>query len=290
MRPQSPPWSAPDLSERRRTALITLLADEDPAIYQIARKAILSCGLAAGGWLHPHALSSDPVLRRRAREIIGHFARQDADLRFIAFCLQHGEQFDLETAAWQLAATAYPDICIEGYRALLDGYAAELKGRIDFSNRAPSVLGAVNQYLFDELGFRGGDPSNADLEACYFNRVVDRRSGDPINLCLFYLLLARRLHLPVAGIGLPGYFLCRYQSSSDELYVDVYHRGRLLTKADCIQSQIQHAHELPADFLAPISARRLLTQICANLHQAYLQLALSEEATRVQRYLVALRG
>jgi len=105
---------------------------------------------------------------------------------------------------------------------------------------------------------------------------------------LFYLLLARRLRLPVAGIGLPGHFLCRYQSTSDEIYLDVFNRGRLLTKADCIQHLIQGKHRLREDFLSPVSPRRLLTRVCANLHQIYLQLDLAEEATRLQRHLVAL--
>ena len=45
-----------------------------------------------------------------------------------------------------------------------------------------------------------------DPENSYLNRVMDRRTGNPINLCLLYILLARRLRLPVAGIGLPGHF------------------------------------------------------------------------------------
>ena len=42
------------------------------------------------------------------------------------------------------------------------------------------------------------------------------------------------------------------------------------------------------DFLAPVSARRVLVRICGNLHRIYLQLEFAEEATRLQRYLVAL--
>jgi len=46
--------------------------------------------------------------------------------------------------------------------------------------------------------------------------VVDRRKGNPINLCLVYLMLARRLRLPLAGIGLPGHFICRFQTPTEE--------------------------------------------------------------------------
>jgi regulator of sirC expression with transglutaminase-like and TPR domain len=276
------------LSERRRAALLSLLADDDPAIYQAIRRKILSLGPSSAEWLRPHALSREPALRRRAQEIVRYFDRQAADNAFLAFCLKHGEELDLETGAWLLAQTYYPDINIEAYRALLDSYASELRERFNPAQQPRQTLGAFNHYLFSELSFTGNETDYYDPENSYLNRVVDRRTGNPINLCLIYLLLARRLRLPIAGIGLPGHFVCRYQSTATEIYLDVFNRGKLLTKADCISYLVQANFSVRDDYLAPITSRRLLLRICANLHQIYLQLELAEEATRLQRYLVAL--
>ena len=96
------------------------------------------------------------------------------------------------------------------------------------------------------------------------------------------------MRLPVAGIGLPGHFICRYQSSSAEIYVDPFNHGRLLTKADCVQYLQQGNFGVRDNYLAPVSPRRMLLRICGNLHQIYLHLEMAEEATRLQRYLVAL--
>jgi regulator of sirC expression with transglutaminase-like and TPR domain len=117
---------------------------------------------------------------------------------------------------------------------------------------------------------------------------MDRHTGNPINLCLIYILLARRLHLPVAGIGLPGHFLCRYQSTSAELYFDPFHHGKFLSKADCVQYLARGNFSLRDDYLTPVTSRRLLLRICGNLHQVYQRLELAAEAMRLQRYLVAL--
>ena len=84
------------LSESRRLALLKLLGDEDPAVYHTVREKILSCGPSAAEWLRPHTLSRDPALRRRAQELVLRFDRQVADNRFLAFCLQQGEECDLE--------------------------------------------------------------------------------------------------------------------------------------------------------------------------------------------------
>src|SRR3954451_3638350 len=116
-----------ELSEGQRSALLKLLADEDSAVHQAVRNKIVSYGPRVCSWLRPHTLSDDPALRRRAQEILRHFGRQAADDRFLAFCLKHGEELDIEEGTWLLAQTQYPDINAEAYRALLDDHAAELR-------------------------------------------------------------------------------------------------------------------------------------------------------------------
>ncbi len=276
------------LSESQKAALLTLLADEDPCVYRRIRDRILSYGPAATDWLRPHSLSRDPALRRRVHEILLCFDRRAADDHFLGFCLKHGQEFDLENAAWLLSLTQYPDFNVAGYHALLDSYADDLRQQMEPGDLPHQVLARLNQYLFDGLGFTGNERDYYDPDNNYLNRVLDRRTGNPVSLCLVYLLIARRLRLPVAGIGLPGHFVCRYQSSAAEFYIDAFNRGKLLTKADCIQYLVQGNYTVRDEYLAPVTPRRILLRICGNLHQIYLHLGQSDIATRLQRYLVAL--
>ena len=277
-----------ELSQSQRIALLSLLGDEDPLVYRTVREKLLSCGPPAAEWLRPLTMSNDPPLRRRARQIVLHFDRQAADDHFLAFCLRHGEEFDLELAAWLFAQTQYPLINVEAYQAVLDSYAEELRGRLASKVEPQDVLRIINHYLFDDLGFTGNEENYYDPENSYLNRVIDQRTGNPINLCLMYILLARRLRLPVAGIGLPGHFICRYQATAAEIYLDPFNRGKFLTKADCVQRLVNANCSLRDDYLAPVSARRLLLRVCSNLHQVYQRLELAAETMRLQRYLVAL--
>ena len=280
--------SAEALTASQRAALISLLADDDQNVYHTIRSKIISYGPVATEWLQPYTLSSDPVLRRRAQEIAHLLSRRTADERFLAFCLHHGEELDVEEGAWLFARTCYPEINIAAYQALFDSYAAELRERIDLKGEAEHILATINQYLFDHLGFAGNEKNFNDPENSYLNRVVDNRAGIPISMCLVYLLIARRLRLPITGIGMPGHFLCRYQSPTAEIYIDAFNRGKFLTKADCIKYLLHTNHGLQEGYLAPVAPRRILLRMCANLHQIYLQLELSDEASRLQRYLVAL--
>jgi len=276
------------LPPSQRDALISLLVDDDAAIYQIVRRKLLSFGPVVCQWLQPHMLSSDPVMRRRTLEIVHHLARRGSDERFLQFCLNSGEELDLEMAVGLLAQTQYPDTNIEAYQALYDDWAGELRARIDFAATAEQVLGLVNNYLFHHLGFGGNEQFGDNPENCYLNRVVDSRTGNPISLCAVYLFVCRRLKLPIAGIGLPGHFICRFQSTTKEIYVDAFRRGRFWTKADCIKHLLNNNHGLQEGYLAPVTSRRILLRMCANLHQTYANLEMADETVRMQRYLVAL--
>lgn len=285
----SPPTKfSAKLDEKQRKALVSLLADEDAAVYRAVRQRILSYGPIAAQWVREHCLSNDPVLRRHAQEISHFFSRQDADTQLLAFCLNQGEDFDLEQGTLLLARTQYPDINIEAYRAWLDRMAGELRERLDLSGDPVQVLGVMADYLFTEQRFTGDETNFHDPDNSYLNRVLDRRKGNHISLSVVYLLLARRLGLPVAGIALPGYFVCRYQSSRHEIYIDPFRKGRLLAKADCVKYVVQLQHRFDESCLAPVSARRILLRICANLHQIYTHLRSPAQSERLQRYLVAL--
>ena len=276
------------LSENRKAALIRLLGDEDPVVHHAVQEKILSFGQAAVPWLRPHTLTGEPSSRRHATEIIRHLLRQTADDRFLGFCLTESSDLNLEQGAWLLARTRYPEINVEAYQALFDNFAGELLERVDLRGDASQILLSFNEYVFGVLHFRGNEENYYDPENSYLNRVVDRRTGNPINLCLVYLMLARRLRLPITGIGLPGHFICRFQSSSEELYIDVFNRGKLWTKANCIQYLLSRNYNVHDEHLAPLSSRKMLARICNNLHQVYHHREDKPEATRIQRYLVAL--
>lgn len=276
------------VSERERAALRALLSDEDPVVFRAVRDRLLECPADTARWLRPLRLSSDPVTRRHAREIIRLLDRQMADHRLLGFCLGHGEEMELETGLWLLAQTQYPDINPEAYRALLDAFAGELRERLTGERNPLSSLAVINDYLFNDLGFHGNEGDYYDPDNSYLNRVIDRRTGNPISLSAVYWLLGRRLGLPIVGITMPGHFVCRFQSSTDAVFIDAFNRGKLLTRADCIRYLQRSGHGFQEAFLAPASGRRTLVRACANLHEIYADRGLREETVRLRRYLVAL--
>lgn len=276
------------LTEKERQALVSLLDDEDSRIYEHVREKLIECGPEIVRLLKPLTSSPNAVLRKRASEIINHFAKMDADTTFLAFCLKHGDDLDLEQGIWLLAKTQYPDLNQEAYQSLLDCFAIEIAQRLKFANRGISIINTINVVLFDELGFYGNEHDYYNPDNSYMNKVLDNRTGNPVSLCSLYILLAQRLKLPIVGISLPGHFMCRFQTSVEEFYIDVFNRGRILTKSDCIRYLRNTNRNLHEGFLAPVSPRNILLRMCSNLHQIYQQREQLDEAKKIQRYLVAL--
>ncbi len=276
------------LTEAEKSALLTLLADDDPVVAAGVRERLVSLGAEVIPWLRPLRLSDHPTLRRHAREILSHFGRLEADTRFLAYCLNHGDDLDLEEGVLLLAATRYPDLNPAAYRALLDQYAATVTEAAGDGPRGVERLEVMNRVLFRDLGFRGNHEHYDALENHYFNRVLDRRLGNPINLCVLYWLVARRLQLPIVGIGMPSHFLCRYQTTTDSFFVDVFNQGRLLTRAHCVTYLQTSGYGFQESFLAPVSPRETLLRMCANLHQHHARRQETEPVAQFQRYLIAL--
>jgi regulator of sirC expression with transglutaminase-like and TPR domain len=268
--------------------LLLLLGDDDPQVYRTVRQRILAEGDSVLEWVEPATRSNDPVQRRRATEIIRHISMRHADDKFLAFCLNTGEDLDLEEGVLLLAKTQFPEINTDGYNAIFDDYAADLRERLDFGAAAAQMIAGINEYLFKLQGFHGNEENYYEPENSYINKVIDRRKGNPISLCIIYLLLARRLHLPITGIGMPGHFLCRFQTPTEELFIDAFNNGKILTKGDCVKYLLHTRDGFKEAYLAPITTRRTLLRVCSNLHQIYSQQSRKDDLARFQRYIVAL--
>ena len=276
------------LPEPQVTALIKLLGDEDPMVYQAVKQKLISLGSDTQMWLKPCQLSGDATLRKHAKEIVQHFDREIADTRFMAYCLQEESQLDLETGALLFAQTQHPEINAAAYSAMLDDMAGELREWLATSDSKERLLVRVNEFIFGKLGFTGNMENYYDPDNSFLNTVLNRRTGKPVSLCLVYVLLMRRLGFPVSGVGLPGHSVCRFLSATEEVYVDAFNLGKLLTRNDCIEHLTRCKHDIRDEYLQPMSTRRMLARMCGNLEQIYLELKQTDDATRVQRYLFAL--
>jgi regulator of sirC expression with transglutaminase-like and TPR domain len=254
------------LTDNEIKALIVLLGDDDIKTASIARKTLLEARHQARPFLEASRESADPHVRTRVYGILETLRLDELGERFRGFAALPSAWLDLEEGAFLIAETFYPNLNRAHYQAVLDHMAEELRERLTPMPRGRELIERVNDYLFGELGFRGNDDHYYDPDNCYLNRVLDRRLGLPISLATVYLLIARRLRIPVVGIGMPGHFLLQY---NDSLFIDAFHQGRILTRGDCVQFLMNNGFGYHPAYLSPTPTRFMLVRMLTILIQEY---------------------
>ncbi len=181
-------------------------------------------------------------------------------------------QLDLGEAALLIAAERYPLLDVSLYLERLDRIADRLDDPIKMTADPDEKVAALNQLLFEELGFQGNAGNYYDLRNSFLNDVIDRRTGIPITLAIVYMEVARRIGLEVKGVGMPYHFLTRFDGDGGTIFIDVFHSGCLLTEPECLTmlSDLGKGQLIPEPrHLAAVSKKQILTRVLANLLSLY---------------------
>jgi regulator of sirC expression with transglutaminase-like and TPR domain len=199
------------------------------------------------------------------------------------------ERTTLDRAALELARIEFPHLELEPTLEEIDRLAWRIGERLTGGADDEHYLAAANQLLFDELGFRGNEEDYYDpLNSC-LNEVVRRRTGIPISLSVLYMEIARRLGRTVHGIGLPGHFLVEFHTGLFSVYVDVFHQGRILSKAECEEmAQRVAGVALPPDsaVFQPATRRQIVLRMLNNLRAIYFERRIWPKALQVLDWLL----
>jgi regulator of sirC expression with transglutaminase-like and TPR domain len=199
---------------------------------------------------------------------------------------------DLAVAALMIARVEYPRLDAGPYLDRLDALGLEAKKRVEAALETPAAapdgadpddyrrVMALNEYLFGELHFVGNTITYEDPRNSFLNEVLDRRTGIPITLALVYIEVARRAGVRVEGVNFPGHFLLRCPARhvaplSDDLIIDPFHGGALLSEEACRERLRRHTdreERLASPLLVHATKPQILARVLLNLKRLYVQM------------------
>lgn len=128
-----------------------------------------------------------------------------------------------ERLALTIAQIAYPQLESEYYLHELDQLAQTMEQRLSESEEATHRAHQFLRIFCKDFGFTGDREHYYHPDNSYLNVVLERRRGLPIMLCLICVAIARRIDLPVEGIGFPGHFMARFQDADGSWLLDPFH-------------------------------------------------------------------
>ncbi len=191
---------------------------------------------------------------------------------------------DLAEIALLLARDEFPSLDVEAHLSELAAMAHEVEPYLR-GHLAHRVQGLC-RYLFHEMGFRGNPRDYYDPRNSYMNQVLERRIGIPISLSVVTMAVGQRAGLTMAGIGLPGHFIVKASDSQQEILVDPFSGGRILSHADCEILVLQATGVTSALVLEPVPLGLIVQRMLNNLRAIYLK---KEDWPRSIRILERLR-
>ena len=185
------------------------------------------------------------------------------------------EALDLGRAALAIAASEYPRLDTTAYLARIDELAIAVTKHLTGDESGPHrSIAALNYVLFQKCAFRGNRDDYFDAKNSFLNEVIDRRIGIPITLSVLYMEVARRIGLPLLGVGFPGHFLVKYLDDREEIVIDPFNGGDIRTP-DSLQQLLARLYGKPValspQLLHPVTKRQILRRMLNNLKFIYLR-------------------
>lgn len=247
----------------RAEAVQRLLDDETPLVERAVTAELEAWGSRALGWLRSLSQSGDPCLAARARFYLERLAGPEPVRSFVDFV--RSLQYELETGLFLINRTVHPSLDVEVVRRVLDAMGQRCADLMMPPQSPRRQCMVINRVLFHEMGFRGDTETFDDPHNSLLFPVLRRRRGVPLTLCAVYLLVARRCHLNLEPVGMPGRFLVGCFEEAEPFFIDPFERG-VFRSPDELYAILHSNHIAPQpSYLAPVSVGEMLCRCCRNL-------------------------
>jgi regulator of sirC expression with transglutaminase-like and TPR domain len=259
------------MKESEIKALVHLLDDEDTEILSHIEMQIIEMGEDIIPYLeHEWEENFNPVVQRRIEDLI-HTLQFNILLDKLKTWVSDGEM-DLLEGMWLIATYQYPDIEREKLKNELEQiyYETWLEFKTDI--HPYDQIKILNSVIFSKLKFSANTKNFHSPGNSMINVVLDSKKGNPITLCVVYMLVAQKLKLPVYGVNLPNLFILTYSTKQLKFYINVFNRGLIFSKAD-IDNYISNLHLNPQNiFYEPCNNFEIITRVMRNLIIAFEKL------------------
>ena len=216
---------------------------------------------------------------------------QDLYREFRAAVDRPEEAVDLGYAALTIGLSVNPHLDIPAYLQRIDQLAREVADRRDPAGDVYHSLAALNHVLFRQHGFDGNRDDYYDPRNSFLSEVLDRKIGIPITLCVLYMEVARRISVPVEGIGFPGHFLVKCSAGEEAIFIDPFHRGEIKITEDLgqmLEKLYGRKVALRPQFIEAAGKKQILKRMLVNLKAIYLRNNSVGEALSIFDHLIIL--
>jgi regulator of sirC expression with transglutaminase-like and TPR domain len=209
--------------------------DPDPFVQESVQNRLQELGEKAVPLLDQYKLTvKEADAKEKVNEVIYKLTFKTLESDFIEV-LEGGlkTRKSLEVAILTLARFGNPTLRIIEYQRKLDHFVQMVEPQVKYKLDEKRKMKRLLNFIFEDLNFHGDAEDYHAPQNCFLDQVIDRRKGLPISLSLIVMFMARRLQMPFFGINMPIHFMLNYVGDKEELLIDPYDNGAIVTYDQC---------------------------------------------------------
>lgn len=246
-------------------ALVSLLDDSDLEVASHVESQIKNLGDEAIPYLETHweENSLNASLQKKIEDLIHNLQYDNFTSGLLDW--KKYRQHDLLEGMWLVAKYQYPDLEFQKLKNEINQIYFDTWLQLRDDLHPYDVIKNMNHIFFEKYKFSGNTKNYHSPSNSLINQVLDSKRGNPISLCVIYMLIAQRLGQPVFGVNLPSLFVLTYKSPQIQFYVNVFNRGIIFEKKDIDTFLKQLKLESRDMFYEPCSNLEIVRRALLNL-------------------------
>ncbi|TGE22925.1 transglutaminase-like domain-containing protein [Hymenobacter metallicola] len=276
------------MTNKEIKALISLL--DDPEIAPQIQDRIQTLGESIIPFLEESWEESlDPQQQQRLEDLIHNLQFDGLQQRLRVWRDSGGE--NLLEGMWLLNSYQYPDADLQALNRAIEQLRFEVWTLLRPDMHPADQVQVLNHVLFRTHKFAANTQNFHSPANSMLHLVLETRRGNPLTLCVIYLLVAQRLNLPIYGVNLPNLFVLTYRPedrAAPAFYINCYNRGLILSRTD-IEHYVAQLNLSSNDiFFEPCSHLDIVRRALRNLMLSFEKMQEPAKAAEVSKLLAIL--
>ncbi|MFN3528947.1 MAG: transglutaminase family protein [Bacteroidia bacterium] len=268
------------LNDATLNALITLLDDSDAEVVAHVTEQLLAYGSPIIPRLeHAWEHLEDLQLQERVENII-----HKIQFGITRDALHHwleSSRHDLLQGMIIIARYQFPDLSESRIRNHIESIRIDAWMEMNYYLTALEKVRILNHIFFRIHGFSGNTEQYNDPQNSFLNKVLESRKGNPISLCILYMIIAQRLNIPIYGVNLPQHFVLAYLDDTEAaeklpieqrkplFYINAFNKGMVFGRKEI--DQFLQLIKMPVDerFYMACSDFEIMIRVFNNLISSF---------------------
>ncbi|MFD1628747.1 transglutaminase-like domain-containing protein [Pseudopedobacter beijingensis] len=280
------------MNEKEIPALIRLLDDPDPEIFQHIEDRLLSYGEDIVSYLELEwEKSFNPILQERLVNLIHKIQFQNVKMDLELW--YNSGSFDLLRGILIINRYQYPDLDEQKVINQIEEIKREVWMQMMYESSPSEKVRLINNVFYHIYGFSGNTTNHKDPQNSYISQVLESKKGNQISLAIIYSIIAQKLDIPIYGVNLPQHFILAYvdeenqtQYDNDVLfYINVFNRGYIFGRRDIDLFLKQLKVQPDRSFYEPCSNVDIIKRVLRNLISAYEELGSQDKVNEIKELL-----